>query len=183
MIGKTAAPGPRRREADFGDVGVTPPSARRHHTGISREEIYRTYATELTKYATGLVGPSHAPDVVADAVLRVMWSKGWESVRNHRAYLYQAVLNEAKMHHRATSRRLRRERQVAVPDRAPTMEPRPDVRAAVQRLSIRQRAAVFLTYWEGLPPRAVAERMGVTEGAVRRHLARARLRLKDLIDE
>ncbi len=156
---------------------VTREPEQRHHTGISREEIYRSFATELTRYATGLVGPSHAPDVVSDAVVRAMWSRGWDGVENHRAYLYRAVLNEARMHHRGSMRRVAREQRAAGPSRVPDVELRPDVLDAVGRLSIRQRAAVFLTYWEGLPPGSVAARMGVSEGSVRRHLARARARV------
>ena len=50
-------------------------------------------------------------------------------------------------------------------------ELRPEVREAVGALSIRQRAVVVLTYWADLAPRAVAERLGISEGSVRRHLA------------
>jgi len=56
-----------------------------------------------------------------------------------------------------------------------------DVLIAVDRLSVRQRAAVFLTYWEDLPAEVVAERMGVSVGSVKRHLARARKRLAELL--
>jgi RNA polymerase sigma factor (sigma-70 family) len=49
----------------------------------------------------------------------------------------------------------------------------------VNRLSMQQRAAVLLTYWGDLPVDAVAERMGVSTGAVKRHLARARKHLKE----
>jgi RNA polymerase sigma factor (sigma-70 family) len=52
---------------------------------------------------------------------------------------------------------------------------------AVARLSVQQRAAVFLTYWEDLRPDAVAERMGVSPGTVKRHLDRARKRLGELL--
>jgi DNA-directed RNA polymerase specialized sigma24 family protein len=65
--------------------------------GISREEIYRRNVHDLTRFATSLVGPADAGDVVAEAVMRVMWSKQWDGVTDHRAYLYRAVLNEARM--------------------------------------------------------------------------------------
>ncbi len=151
--------------------------------GISREETYRKHAAELTHFATALVGPASAQDVVADAVLRAMWSRAWPSVRNPRAYLYRAVLNEARMHHRSRTRRVARERRVAVPDRHVDAEARPDVAAAVAALSVRQRATVFLTYWEGLTPGEVAARLGIGEGSVRRHLARARAHLREALDD
>lgn len=50
-----------------------------------------------------------------------------------------------------------------------------DVLEAVSRLSVQQRAAVLLTYWEDLSAEAVAERMGVSIGSVKRHRARKRL--------
>ena len=60
---------------------------------------------------------------------------------------------------------------------------RPDVAAAVGRLSVRQRAAVFLTYWEGLRQDEVAARLDISVGSVKRHLTRARAKLKEQIHE
>ena len=151
--------------------------------GISREAIYRQHVHDLTRFATSLVGPSDAADVVSQAVIRAMWSKPWEGVRDPRAYLYRAVLNEARMLARSSSRRRLREARVAVAVVGPEPEFRPDVAAAVARLSVQQRAAVFLTYWEGLAQHEVADRLGITVGTVKRHLSRARAKLKDLIDE
>ena len=40
-------------------------------TGVmDNEQVYRSYAVELTRYATGLVGPFDAADVVTDACLK-----------------------------------------------------------------------------------------------------------------
>ena len=58
----------------------------------------------------------------------------------------------------------------------------PDVLEAVSRLSVRQRAVVFLTYWEDLHQRDIATRLDISEGSVRRHLARAHSRLKETLD-
>jgi RNA polymerase sigma-70 factor (ECF subfamily) len=58
-----------------------------------------------------------------------------------------------------------------------------DVLAAVNKLSVQQRASVVLTYWEDLTPAEVGSRLGISEGSVKRHLARARARLKELLDE
>jgi len=143
------------------------------------EAVYRSYSVELTRYATGLVGPFDAPDVVTDACLKAFGSRSWPDVVDRRAYLYKAVLTVANDHHRRTlSRRLREMRTAGrdhVPD--PTASIDVEVLDAVERLSVQQRAAVFLTYWEDLAPETVAERMGVSTGTVKRHLARARKRL------
>jgi RNA polymerase sigma factor (sigma-70 family) len=145
----------------------------------SDDEVYRKYADELIGFATFLVGPSEAPDVMSEAVVKVLTSRGWIGVTNQRAYLFRAVLNEARMAHRGQRRRRGYEQRGAARDEVhePTA-PRPEVVAAIRRLSPRQRAVIFLTYWDDLDPRGAAALLGISEGAVRRHLARARKALR-----
>lgn len=146
------------------------------------EMIYRKHADGLVRFATGLVGPFDAPDVVTDACLRAFGSRQWPSVTNQRAYLYRSVLNGARSHHRSTMRRRAREQRAAELPVATAVETDVDVLEAVAKLSVQQRAAVVLTYWDDLPPAAVAALMGTSEGSVKRHLARARSRLRGLLD-
>jgi RNA polymerase sigma factor (sigma-70 family) len=68
-----------------------------------------------------------------------------------------------------------------MPEIAMPLEVDVDVLAAVDKLSVQQRASVVLTYWEDLTPAEVAARLGISEGSVKRHLARARARLKELL--
>ena len=58
-------------------------------------ETYRRHAGELIRYATALVGPDEAADVVTDAVLAAFRSPRWRDVANRRAYLYRAVLSRS----------------------------------------------------------------------------------------
>jgi len=146
---------------------------------MDNEQAYRSFSTELTRYATGLVGPFDAADVVTDACLKAFSSRSWNSVSNQRAYLYRAVLSVANDHHRSTLSRRLRELKTAGPESMPAQEVDIDVLDAVERLSVRQRAAVLLTYWGDLPVETVAERMGISTGAVKRHLARARRHLEE----
>jgi RNA polymerase sigma-70 factor, ECF subfamily len=150
---------------------------------MDNETVYRNYSAELTRYATGLVGPFDAPDVVTDACLRAFESRSWPDVVDRRAYLYRTVLNVANDHHRRTLSRRLREMRVAGREETPDPSGSIDVEVldAVARLSVQQRAAVFLTYWEDLRPDTVAERMGVSTGTVKRHLDRARKRLGELL--
>lgn len=153
-------------------------------TGVmDNEAVYRNYSQELTRYATGLVGPFDAPDVVTDACLKAFDARSWPDVVDRRAYLYRTVFTVAKDHHRQTLSRRLREMKTAgrheVPDPATSIDL--EVLDAVERLSVQQRAAVFLTYWEDLTPDVVAQRMGVSPGTVKRHLARARKRLGELL--
>lgn len=149
-------------------------------TGVmDNEQVYRSYAVELTRYATGLVGPIDAADVVTDACLKAFTSRKWSEVSNRRAYLYRTVLSVATDHHRSTLSRRLREIKAAGPESTLPQEVDVDVLSAVERLSMQQRAAVLLTYWADLPVEAVAIQMGVSTGAVKRHLARARKHLEE----
>ena len=150
---------------------------------MTNEEIYRKYADDLVRFATGLVGPFDAPDVVTDACLRSFGAGSWPAVSNHRAYLYRSVLNQARSHHRSTLRRRIREMRAATANEMPIQETDLDVLDAVDKLSVQQRASVILTYWEDLTAAQVAARLGISEGSVKRHLARARSRLKELLDD
>jgi len=145
-------------------------------------ELYRKHADELTRFATGLVGPTHAPDVVSEAVLRCMSSPTWSAVVERRAYLFRSVFNQAAQLHRATHRRRAREERAAAPECVEPPEVRPEVLSAVARLSLRQRAVIVLTYWDDLDPGAIAGLLDISDGSVRRHLARARSRLKEVLD-
>ena len=143
-------------------------------------EIYERHADELVRFASGLVGPSDAADVVSAAVLRCITSKNWAHVTNHRAYMYRAVANEANSQYRSAMRR--RAREIRTADR-PVEQPevRPEVLDAVGRLSVRQRAVVYLAYWEDLDETGISERLGISAGSVRRHLFRGREKLRELL--
>jgi RNA polymerase sigma factor (sigma-70 family) len=151
----------------------------------SLESAYRRHAVELIRYATVLVGPDDAADVVTDAIVGVFGSRfDAEAVVNERALLFRAVHNRAIDHHRATSRRRAREalfeRQQAAG--IPT-GPAVDARAALAVLSVQQRAVVFLAYWCDQTAGDIASVLGVSEGTVRKQLARARARLREVLDD
>lgn len=147
--------------------------------GLDNEEIYRSYADELTRYATGLVGPFDATDVVTDACLKAFAAKTWPDVLNRRAYLYRTVFSVAKDHHRSNLSRRLREMKTASAEAVYQQEIDVDVLRAIERVSMQQRAVVLLTYWADLKPEVVADRMGISTGAVKSHLARARKRLQE----
>lgn len=70
---------------------------------------------------------------------------------------------------------------VAAPDAVAVR--RTDVRDALATLPARERACVVLRYLEDLSTRDVADRLGLSEGAVKRYLSNARARLGPLLDE
>ena len=136
------------------------------------EEVYAKNADDLVRFAMGLVGRSDAADVVSEAVVRAIASKSWPDVKDHRRYLYQAVLNQARNEHRDRQRRWNKELRAASVEIGHDRDYRPEVLAAVKSLSLRQRAVIVLCYWEDLHPDEIAHRLGISDGAVRRHLAR-----------
>ena len=153
-------------------------------TGLTRAEAYEKYSDELVRFATGLVGPTDGPDLVATAMVNVLAMRSWESVETPRAYLYRTVLNEAKRRHRKTMRRRAGEIRAAADLGASDLpDVRPDVLEAVGKLSVRQRAVVYLAYWDDLRPVEIARRLGIGESTVHRHLERGQERLRRLLHE
>lgn len=146
---------------------------------MTDEEVYRKHADELVRYATFLVGPSDATDVVADACLTVFASHSWPMVTNQRAYLFGAVLNAARQHRRAAERRVAREARAARSrDSSDPSEVRIEVIDAVRALSLQQRAIVFLTYWHDLPVADIGRQLKVSTRTVQRELARAHRKME-----
>jgi len=149
----------------------------------SIEEAYRKWGDDLVRYATALAGPVDAPDLVAEAFTTVL-ARGdgaWTTVDEPRAYLYRAVTNAARMAARSRSRRRAREFRWSADDVTGELLVDPGVRRALDRLSVRQRAVTYLTYWHDLAPSEVASLLSITDGAVKRHLARARSTLREVL--
>jgi RNA polymerase sigma-70 factor (ECF subfamily) len=140
--------------------------------------VYALHARRLVALATALAGPAAAEDVVSSAVARVLASRAWASVEDRGAYLTRAVVNEVRSSHRSSLRRAARERRAAVREDLDPPDVVPEILTALSDLPVRQRAVVFLTYWADLTPAAVAVELGIGEGSVRQHLARARRTLR-----
>lgn len=146
------------------------------------DDLYRQHVGELVHFATVLVGPHDAFDVVSDAVLATLHRGSLDRVDNVRAYWFRAVANTAASFHRSRSRRLRREQLAGDTHTEPVAsEPAADARRMLARLSDQQRAVIYLTYWHDLPPAQVAEMLGVSDGTVRKQLGRAREQLREVL--
>jgi len=149
--------------------------------GLSAEEVYAKHADELLRFAATLVGPSDAEDLLSSAVLRAMSAASWASVKSPRAYLFRSVLNEARQLARSSRRRLLREARAAVPDAVDPPIVRPEVLNAVAKLSVDQRAVVFLTYWCDLTVEEVSDTLGLSQRTTERRLRSARTVLRRLL--
>lgn len=128
------------------------------------ERLWRAHAGELTRYATLLVGAADAPDIVSIAFLKVMRSD--TAPRNMRGYLLRVVTNVAHDQRRSRQRRRTRDLHAIRANATGAQDSDIDIRRAVAQLSVRQRAVVYLTYWEDLTAPQAADVLGITADSV-----------------
>lgn len=148
----------------------------------SIRDAFDKWGDDLVRYATVLVGPDDAGDVVHQAFVNVLASDRWDSVRDGRAYLFRATLNAAGSMRRSDSRRVAREwRTHAEAVSHLELLADPAVIAAVRRLSVQQRAVIYLAYWEDMTPAMIGRVLDVGEGTVRKQLSRARRTLREVL--
>jgi RNA polymerase sigma factor (sigma-70 family) len=150
-------------------------------------ELARVRGPALTRYAYLLTGDLHeAEELVQDTIVSVFVGRGRRAEpKAAEAYVKAAMLNrviDSSRRRRRWTRLVPRLVPVAVvesPEDA--VLDGSDTRAALQALSPRQRACVVLRFYEDQTVPAIADRLGVSEGAVKRHLSDATRRLAPLL--
>ena len=149
------------------------------------EVSYKAHLPDLLHFATVLVGPHDASDVVSEAITATLRRGSMSGVVDARAYWFRAVSNTAASWHRSRFRRTRRERAWSSSTAAASEQPLTpdDARTLLAALSVQQRTALYLTYWLDWPVDRVAGAMGVSEGSVKQHLTRGRSHLKEMLDD
>lgn len=143
-------------------------------------EVYQEVRFELIRLATALVGSSDAEDVVSAVIARSLERKGGlAGLVEPRPYLIKATINEAR------SRFRRRRTTAAIPSSRdePVIDHRDEIVDVITSLPPRQRAAIFLVYWEGHTAVSASELMGCRPATVRRYLHLARQKLEEMLDE
>ena len=145
---------------------------------MSDEAIYHSLAPRLMRYATVLVGPTDAEDVVSNVVAKAMHRHGSLSALEDAApYLMKSVLNEATGLRRSRARRktvpAATVPDVAGGDRSSTLE----IRELIDELPPKQRAAAYLVFFEENTAVEAARLLGTQPATVRRyvHLARQKI--------
>ena len=155
------------------------------------DELYRSAGTSVLSYALNrCTSRDDALDITAETFL-VAWRRRTEMPADPdeaRAWLFGVargcLANLARGGRRAQrlGQRLAEELEVTtLPDPARIHESRADsrqVRQALDALSADDRELVTLTAWEGLTPAQAGTVLGLTPGAARSRLHRARLRLR-----
>lgn len=144
---------------------------------------YRAHVADLVRFATVLVGPNDANDVVNEAVTATIARRRLDEVGDVRAYWFRAVANTAADWHRRSFRRRARERRAADSVRPGEPVTPDDARRVLAGLSPQQRTVVYLTYWHDWPIERIALALGVGDGTVRKQLARARDHLREVLGD
>jgi DNA-directed RNA polymerase specialized sigma24 family protein len=144
---------------------------------MTDEEIYLKYRDELIRYATALVGPSDAEDVLSSVLTRLYRSnRSLGALEFPRPYLMKAVLHESLNERRHWGNQPLAE--VAVePNRS-----EPEVLEAVLSLPTRQRAATYLTFWCGMNSTEVGNLMGCRPATARRYVHLATRKLSGVLN-
>lgn len=159
------------------------------------QRLYDLHAPGVRRYLARLVGEAEAEDLAHD-----VFEKAQRALHTHRAearlstWLYRIATHSAIDRLRS---RAARQREVArlhsAPPEGPAEGPRPDreidrleTRACVLdhigRLPPSEKAAILLADLGGLTDRGTAEALGVSVGAVKIRLHRARRRLRKLLE-
>ncbi len=169
-------------------AAATTDAATRARAG-SLERIVREHSVPLARtLAFVTLDRQAAADIAQETFLRLYLH--WDTVAEHpdlTAWLYRVALNRAKDHRRALGRAGRLVERLAAgaanTDEARQWEPQPDLMNALRALPRRQREATALHYVGDLPISEVARAMGISEGAAKTHLVRARQALKSILEE
>lgn len=151
--------------------------------------LYRIHYRSLVRLATLLVGDiATAEEIVQDSFIAA--HAAWRRLRDgDRAlsYLRQSVVNRSRSapRHRMTGNRAApnpipgmpgaEEAEIAQLERSPLV-------LALRALPSRQREALVLHYYAGLPEDQIASAMGISRGAVRSHTVQAVVSLRAVLD-
>ncbi len=153
------------------------------------ESIVRQHSPRLVRTLTFVVLDRETAADIAQETFMQLYSH-WDTVSLHPyldGWIYRVALNRAKDYRRSLARATRLiERIGHEPAPVPPPEPwRPelDFLSSLRPLPKQQRVAAALYYAADLPLSEVAGIMGISEGAVKSHLHRARHALRDLVKE
>ena len=147
-------------------------------------------------FADRLLGTRHeAEDLVQTAFLRV-WQHAarWEPNAKFSTWLYRVLYNlcmdQLRVRHATSSEPLEGEFVEALADDAPSGEDSVSsqqrdarVRAALDRLPVRQRAALVLCYYEERSQAEASALLGISEGALESLLSRGRATLRKWLQD
>lgn len=154
--------------------------------GVDLDTLFRDHYPGAARLAGLLLGDFPAGEEVAQEAFARLLQPG-RAIEDPPAYLRATVVNLARSRLRRAvlARRHARElpRDAPGPEEATeALAARIALRHALRRLPARQREAVVLRYYAGLTEAEVARAMGVSLGAAKTHLHRARAALAPTLE-
>ncbi|MEO0510300.1 MAG: sigma-70 family RNA polymerase sigma factor [Verrucomicrobiota bacterium] len=154
------------------------------------------YYEELYAYARKRISCGRvAEDIVQDTFARALKRHDLDCVEQPRAYLYQILINLIRDHWRRESRAFQvLPTDLSSEERILDSQPSPSdclsaqdiqdqVRAALDGLPPKCRKVLVLKRFHGLRQREIAERLGISESTVEKHLAKALCRLRQSLSD
>ena len=158
-------------------------------TGVGFTQVYAEHHAEALRLAYLLCGDrDRAEDTVADAFVKVYRQMQRNDIREPRAYVRRAVVNQIN----SGFRRLAIERREAAKQSGDERGRRgaddeivdhDEMFSALRSLPQRQRTAIVLRFYSDLPEKQIAEAMDVSVGTVKSTLHRGLERLRALLGE
>ena len=126
------------------------------------------------------LGRADAQDICQNVFLKLLQSdRRFDSEGETRAFIIRITINECKDVLKSGWRRRSVPLDVLIEREVPFLpEENTGVLAAVQRLPVKYREAVYLYYYEGYNAEEIAAMVGAKPAAVRQRLARAREKLR-----
>jgi len=159
-------------------VFIQPNGDSRRVTGVDDAAIFSKYQQELVRFATVMVGPDEAEDVVSTVVVRVLRRRALTDLDDSSVLPVPGGGQRVEVCVAAS-----KAGRVAPGGSVLHLDVFPEVVDAVDGLPPRQKAVVYLTYWRDLPVAETAQLLGCGIGAVKRYLYLARRRLKGALGE
>jgi len=147
------------------------------------DELYCTYAAALYGYARYLMGERCAAEDVLQEAFVAAWrgAARWRGDCALKTWLLRITHHMAVSHWRATHpTQALADYEWLADERAASIEPRPDLRAALAGLSANHRLVIYLTFVEDRSQADIAAIMGCSVGTIksRMHYALRALRAK-----
>lgn len=131
------------------------------------------------------LGRADAQDICQNVFLKLLQSdRRFDSEGETRAFIIRITINECKDVLKSGWRRRSVPLDELIEREVPFLpEENTGVLAAVQRLPIKYREAVYLYYYEGYNAEEIAAMVGAKPAAVRQRLARAREKLRKELED
>lgn len=153
------------------------------------ERFFLRYYDQLVRSLTAATGNEElARDCVQEAFVKA--SVRWKKVRrydNPAAWVRRVAINRSRDLYRAERRRRLREEKVTPVEAHQASDASPLVDGSLQLVQLldelppMQRSAAALFYIDDLPVAEIAQSLGISSGAVKFHLNRARTSLREIL--